>query len=194
MIPPLVLASASPRRRQLLEMLGIPVTVVPSRVPEVRIANEKPIPYAQRLAQSKAMSVDGDLVLAADTIVVYGSHLFEKPADEADALQMLKRLQGHTHEVVTAVALSHLRQVRVKTDVTKVTFRHVSDDFLRAYIATGEPMDKSGAYGIQGFGAALVERVEGDFFGVMGLPVRLVLELLEEAGFGYDFNAASGKR
>ena len=193
MIPPLVLASVSPRRRQLLEMLGIPVTVVPSRVPEVRIANEKPVPYAQRLAQAKAMSVEGDLVLAADTIVVYGSHIFEKPADEADALQMLKRLQGHTHEVVTAVALSHLRQVRVKTDVTKVTFRHATDDFLRAYIATGEPMDKSGAYGIQGYGAALVERVEGDFFGVMGLPVRLVLELLEEAGFEYDFSSVRGK-
>jgi septum formation protein len=187
MIPPLVLASASPRRRQLLEMLGIPCTVVPSRVPEVRIADEKAIPYAERLAQSKALSVEGDLVLAADTIVLSGHSILEKPADEADAFHMLSRLRGHSHQVVTAVALAHMRQLRLKTDVTKVTFRHVSDEFLRAYIATGEPMDKAGAYGIQGYGAALVERVEGDFFGVMGLPVRLVLDLLEEAGFTYEF-------
>jgi septum formation protein len=103
---------------------------------------------------------------------------------------MLSRLRGHSHKVVTAVALAHMRQLRLKTDVTKVTFRHVSDEFLRAYIATGEPMDKAGAYGIQGYGAALVERVEGDFFGVMGLPVRLVLDLLEEAGFSYEFRSS----
>ncbi len=188
MIPPLVLASASPRRRQLLEMLGIPCIVTPSRVPEVRVADEKAIPYAERLAQSKALSVEGDLVLAADTIVISGHHVLEKPADEADAFQMLARLRGHSHQVVTAVALSHRRVVRLRTDVTKVTFRRMSDEFLRAYIATGEPMDKAGAYGIQGYGAALVERVEGDFFSVMGLPVRLVLDLLEEAGFSYEFN------
>jgi len=186
-IPPLVLASASPRRRQLLEMLGIPCTVIPSRVPEVRIADEKAVPYAERMAQTKALSVEGDLVLAADTIVVSGHHILEKPADEADAFQMLSRLRGHSHQVVTAVALSHRRVVRIKTDVTKVTFRHVPDEFIRAYVATGEPMDKAGAYGIQGYGAALVERVEGDFFGVMGLPVRLVLELLEEERFTYEF-------
>ena len=80
-------------------------------------------------------------------------------------------------------------KLRLRTDVTKVTFRHVSDEFIRAYIATGEPMDKAGAYGIQGYGAALVEKVDGDFFGVMGLPVRLVLDLLEEAGFSYDFRS-----
>lgn len=188
MIPPLVLASASPRRRQLLEMLGIDCTVTPSRVPEVRIANEKAIPYAERLAQAKALSVEGELVLAADTIVISGHHVLEKPADEGDAFNMLSRLRGHSHQVVTAVALSHRRVVRLRTDVTKVTFRHVSDEFLRGYIATGEPMDKAGAYGIQGYGAALVERVEGDFFSVMGLPVRLVLELLEEAGFQYEFS------
>jgi len=139
----------------------------------------------------KLKRVEGDLVLAADTIVVSGQSILEKPADEADAFHMLSRLRGHSHKVVTAVALSHLRQVRQKTDVTKVTFRHVSDDFIRAYIATGEPMDKAGAYGIQGYGAALVEKVEGDFFGVMGLPVRLVLDLLAEAGFDYDFRMPS---
>jgi septum formation protein len=100
---------------------------------------------------------------------------------------MLSRLRGHSHKVVTAVALSHRRELRLRTDITKVTFRHVSDDFIRAYIATGEPMDKAGAYGIQGYGAALVAKIEGDFFGVMGLPVRLVLDLLSEAGFEYEF-------
>jgi septum formation protein len=183
----LVLASASPRRKQLLEMLGIPVTVVPSHVPEVRLPGEMPVPYAERLAQAKALSVPGDLVLGADTTVVAGGRILEKPTDADDALRMLQRLQGRTHEVVTAVALSAKRRVRVLTDRTRVTFRPASDDVLRAYIATGEPMDKAGAYGIQGYGAALVERIEGDFFGVMGLPVRLVIELLRQEGVEYRF-------
>lgn len=185
--PMLVLASASPRRRQLLEMLGIPVTVRPSHVPEVRLPGEMPVPYAERLARAKALSVEGDLVLGADTLVVVGGDVLEKPADEADALRMLKRLQGRAHEVVTAVALSARRNVRVLTDRTRVTFRPASDDLLRHYIATGEPMDKAGAYGIQGYGAALVEKIDGDFFGVMGLPVGLVLELLRHEGVEYRF-------
>jgi septum formation protein len=184
-IPPLVLASTSPRRRQLLEMLGIEAVMRPSLVPEVRIEHERPIPYAERLAQAKALSVEGDLVLAADTIVVLGQDVLEKPADEDDAFRMLLRLSGRTHQVVTAVALSHRRNVRVKTDVTKVTFRALTEPEIMAYIATGEPMDKAGAYGIQGYGAALIDGIDGDFFGVMGLPVRLVLELLREEGFEY---------
>ncbi|HEX5817866.1 MAG TPA: Maf family protein [Gemmatimonadales bacterium] len=185
--PALVLASASPRRRQLLEMLGIPVTVRPSQVPEVRLPGEMPVPYAERLARAKALGVEGDLVLGADTLVVVGGDVLEKPTDEADALRMLKRLQGRTHEVVTSVALSARRNTRVLTDRTRVTFRAASDDTLRDYIATGEPMDKAGAYGIQGYGAALVEKIDGDFFGVMGLPVRLVLELLRHEGVEYRF-------
>jgi septum formation protein len=181
-IPPLVLASASPRRKQLLEMLGIPCTVIPSQVPEVRIAGEKAIPYAERLAQSKALSVEGDLVLAADTIVVSGQSILEKPADEADAFHMLSRLRGHSHKVVTAVALSHHRQVRHKTDVTKVTFRHVSDDFIRAYVATGEPMDKAGAYAVQGLASRFITRIEGSYPNVVGLPVEVVYAWCGEAG------------
>ena len=184
MIPPLVLASASPRRRQLLEMLGISCTVIPSRVPEVRIAGEKAIPYAERLAQSKALSVEGDLVLAADTIVVSGQSILEKPADEADAFHMLSRLRGHSHKVVTAVALSHHRQVRQKTDITKVTFRHVSDDFIRAYVATGEPMDKAGAYAIQGWASRVIPRIEGSYSNVVGLPVPALIGLLRRLGDG----------
>jgi septum formation protein len=182
-----VLASSSPRRRQLLEMLGIPVDVRAPHVPEVRRPGEPPRAYVERLAREKAAAVPGDLVLAADTTVVVGSEVLEKPADADDALRMLERLAGRTHEVITAVALRADGTMRQATDVTHVTFRPADRELLRAYVATGEPMDKAGAYGIQGYGAALVERIEGDFFGVMGLPVRLVLKLLDEVGRPYRF-------
>lgn len=183
----LTLASTSPRRRQLLEMLGIPVRIVPPNAPEIHDPSETPVAYVERLAREKALSVPAPLVLGADTTVVIDGRLLEKPADAAEALAMLRRLQGRTHQVVTSVALVAGGQVRQATDVTNVTFRAATDDFLTAYIATGEPMDKAGAYGIQGYGAALVERVDGDFFGVMGLPVRLVLQLLADAGHAYCF-------
>jgi septum formation protein len=183
----LILASASPRRRQLLEMLGIPVVVRPSRIREVRAVDEAPVAYAERLAREKAQSVAGELVLGADTTVLLDGELLEKPVDEADALRILRRLQGRTHQVISAIALVAGERLLQATDISGVTFRSCDDALLQAYIATGEPMDKAGAYGIQGYGAALVERIEGDFFGVMGLPVRLVLRLLEEAGRPYRF-------
>jgi septum formation protein len=189
MTEPLTLASSSPRRRQLLEMLGLTVRVVAPNVPEVRRPVETPVDYVERLAREKALSVRGRLVLGADTTVVVRDEILEKPADPADALRMLSKLQGRTHQVVTSVALVAGERIHQATDVTNVTFRRLDDDFLRAYVATGEPMDKAGAYGIQGYGAALVERIEGDFFGVMGLPLRLVLGLLEEAGERYMFGA-----
>lgn len=189
---PLILASSSPRRRQLLEMLGVQVEVRPSQVPEVRKPGEGPRDYALRLAHDKASAVPGDLVLAADTIVVLDDELLEKPVDEDDAVQMLLRLQGRTHHVITAVALRAAETVFEAVDITAVTFRPAREGMLRAYVRTGEPMDKAGAYGIQGYGAALVEGIDGDFFGVMGLPIRLVLDLLAEAGFPYAFPAKSG--
>ncbi len=192
-VAPLTLASSSPRRRQLLEMLGIPVRVVSPNVPEVRRSLETPVDYVERLAREKALSVPGDLVLGADTTVVVRDAVLEKPADAAEALRMLQQLQGRTHQVVTSVALVADEAVHQATDVTNVTFRRVDEAFLQAYVATGEPMDKAGAYGIQGYGAALVERIEGDFFSVMGLPVRLVLGLLEEAGREYRFGEWGGK-
>jgi len=192
MPPLLTLASASPRRRQLLEMLGLEIEVRPSLIPEIRQPGETPIGYAERLAREKALSIPGDLVLGADTTVLLDDQLLEKPADAEEALQMLRQLQGRTHEVITSVALVSRGAVLQATDVTAVTFHPCSDDFLRAYIATGEPMDKAGAYGIQGYGAALVERIDGDFFGVMGLPVRLVLRLMEEAGHPYRFGRRQG--
>jgi septum formation protein len=184
---PLTLASGSPRRRQLLEMLGIPMRVVPSNVPEVRRLNETPLDYVERLAREKALGVSGRLVLGADTTVIVRDEVLEKPVDQADALRMLGKLQGRTHQVVTSVALVVGGRIHQATDVTNVSFRRMSEEFLRAYVETGEPRDKAGAYGIQGYGAALVERIEGDFFSVMGLPLRLVLKLLDEAGEKYQF-------
>jgi len=181
-LPTLILASASPRRKQLLEMLGIPVTVRPSHVPEVRLPDEMPVPYAERLARAKALGVEGDLVLGADTLVVVGGDILEKPTDAEDALRMLQRLQGRTHEVVTSVALSAKRRTRVLTDRTRVTFRAASDDMLRDYITTGEPMDKAGAYGIQGRGVLLSEAIDGSWSNVVGLPLESLPRLFAEVG------------
>lgn len=189
MSEPLVLASSSPRRRQLLEMLGIEVLVRPSHIPEQPVPGEGPVAYSRRLAREKATQVEGSLVLGADTIVVLGERILEKPADEDHALAILRQLQGQTHQVVTSVALKSNGSLADRTDITAVTFREAADEVLLQYIATGEPMDKAGAYGIQGYGAPLIERVEGDFFGVMGLPLRLVLDLLRDAGYDYTFTA-----
>jgi septum formation protein len=190
----LILASTSPRRRQLLEMLGIEVIVQPANIPEQPRPGETPIAYSSRLAREKADQVPGDLVLGADTIVVLDDEILEKPADSDHALVILRKLAGRTHQVVTSVALKHGGLTRIRTDMTSVRFRPSTDEALRGYIATGEPMDKAGAYGIQGYGASLIERVEGDFFGVMGLPLRLVLDLLEDAGYSYIFGEGLHRR
>jgi len=145
----------------------------------------------ERLAREKALGVGGRLVLGADTTVIVRDEVLEKPLDEADALRMLLKLQGRTHQVVTSVALVAGERIHQATDVTNVSFRRMNPEYLRAYVATGEPMDKAGAYGIQGYGAALVDRIEGDFFSVMGLPIRLVLRLMEEAGERYEFGPAA---
>ena len=188
---PVVLASGSPRRRQLLEMLRIPHRVVAPEVDESRRDGETPERYVVRLAHAKARAVvdraPGDVVLAADTTVVLEGELFGKPVDAADAVAMLGRLQGRTHQVMTAVAVARDERIEHALDVSHVTFRPADRAMLAAYVATGEPLDKAGAYAIQGLGAPLIERVEGDFFGVMGLPLRLALDLLERFGRPYRF-------
>jgi len=189
----LTLASSSPRRRQLLEMLGIVVRVMPPNIPEVRRPLETPVDYVERLAREKALSVRGELVLGADTTVVIRDEVLEKPTDPGDALRMLRKLQGRTHQVVTSVALVAGDAIYQATDVTNVAFRRMNDAYLQAYVVTGEPMDKAGAYGIQGYGAALVEKIDGDFFSVMGLPIRLVLSLLEQAGQPYRFGESGSQ-
>jgi septum formation protein len=189
-VHPLVLASRSPRRRQLLEMLGLPFVVAHADVQELRLPREAPAAYARRLARDKARAVPGAWVLGADTIVVVDDKVLEKPAGAEDAFRMLQRLAGRRHEVVTAICLLADGIEHEAADTTAVYFRALDDAFLRAYVATGEPLDKAGGYGIQGYGAALVERIEGDFFSVMGLPVRLVLDLLARAGWEYRFDIA----
>jgi len=170
-------------------MLGLKVVTQPSQVQELRLPREPPAAYARRLARDKARAVPGELVLGADTIVVVGDEVLEKPASPGDALRMLQRLQGRRHEVITAICLIAEGREHEASDTTAVYFRPATEELLQEYIATGEPMDKAGAYGIQGFGAALIERIEGDFFSVMGLPIRLVLDLLEQAGRRYRFGA-----
>ena len=187
-LPTIVLASASPRRKQLLEMLRLPITVQPSDVQEIPLPRETPAAYSRRLARDKARAVPGAYVLGADTIVVLDEHILEKPRDAEDAVRMLTALQGRTHTVITSICLIAHGVEHEAADNTLVTFREADEAFLRAYVATGEPLDKAGAYGIQGWGAALVERIDGDFFGVLGLPVRLVLKLLADAGVTYLFN------
>ena len=185
--PTIVLASASPRRRQLLEMLQIPIMVTPANVQEIPLPRETPAMYSRRLARDKARAVPGAYVLGADTIVVLDEHILEKPIDDDDAVRMLMSLQGRTHTVVTSICLIANDIEHEAADNTLVTFRTADERMIRDYVATGEPRDKAGAYGIQGWGAALVERIDGDFFGVMGLPVRLVLKLMAEAGVEYRF-------
>ena len=178
----LTLASTSPRRRQLLEMLGLPVVVSPSHIPEVRADDERPVEYTTRLARAKAESVGGEFVLGADTTVALDDHVLEKPADFEDAVRMLMLLQGRTHDVVTTVALVAGGITRTRTDITQVTFRAAERTFLEAYVATGEPMDKAGAYHVDGRGAAFITTIGGSPSNVAGLPLRTVLELARAAG------------
>ena len=193
MTDPIVLASGSPRRRQLLEMLRIPFRVIAPDVDEHVLPGEAPDRYVTRLSRAKAEAVvpraPGDVILAADTTVVLDGAIFEKPASPDDAVRMLSLLQGRTHEVMTAVAVMRDAAIEQALDVSRVTFRPADEATLRAYAATGEPLDKAGAYAIQGLGAPLIERVEGDFFGVMGLPLRLALDLLGRFGRPYRFGA-----
>lgn len=183
----LILASRSPRRRQLLEMLGIPIRVQAADVQEIPLPREAPLAYARRLARDKALAVTGAFVLGADTIVVVDEAILEKPVDTEDAVAMLMRLAGRRHAVITAVALLAEGKLYEAHDETGVWFAPASEATLRDYVATGESMDKAGSYAIQGYGAALVERIEGDYFGVMGLPLRKVLELMTQAGYPYQF-------
>ena len=187
----IILASGSPRRRQLLEMLGLPFRAVAPDVDESLDPAEQPEAYVTRLAREKARTIAarerGAPVLAADTTVVLRGRVFGKPADSAEAADMLRRLQGRKHQVMTAVAVALDGRVEHALDVTEVTFRRLSDEQIADYVGTGEPLDKAGAYAIQGKGAALVEGIRGDFFGVMGLPVRLALELLARFGVSYRF-------
>lgn len=187
----IVLASRSPRRAELLTRLGIPFEVDPADVDETVRDDETPVAYARRLAREKAAAVaarhPGRPVLGADTVVVLEGAVVGKPASPAEAEAMLGRLSGREHTVVTAVALARDGHVRERHDETRVRFRDLTADVIRDYVASGEPLDKAGAYGLQGGGALLVDGIVGDYFGVIGLPLRLVGDLLAEAGLPYRF-------
>ena len=181
---PLILASASPRRRDLLTQIAIPHHVYPADIDESRLPNELPEVYVRRLALEKAQAVatlhPGYLVLAADTTVVLSGEILNKPTDRADAARMLSALAGHTHHVHTGVAALSAAGERTHVETTAVTFTAIPSAELEAYLATGDSLDKAGAYGIQGYAARWIARIEGDFFNVVGLPLVAVLRLLRQ--------------
>ena len=202
----LVLASASPRRRELLTQAGYSFEVHPAHIPEELLPNEAPIAYVTRLAREKAQAVYNEImgapgldfetwestkdnaseerasaapqVLGADTTVALDNHILGKPESPADAARMLRLLSGRTHRVLTGVALVTATSTEVAAEVTAVTFLTLTDEEIDSYIATGEPMDKAGAYAIQGRAARWVPRIEGCYFNVVGLPIALVSSLL----------------
>ncbi len=173
----LVLASASPRRSELLRLAGFEFSVRSRPVEEVRREGEAPRDYAVRLAREKAEAAwesDDEVVLGADTIVVLGDRVLEKPADAGDARTMLKALSGKSHIVITGICLRHRRGTVVDAESTTVHFVPLESTEIAAYVASGEPMDKAGAYGIQGLASKFVDRIEGCYFNVMGLPLARV--------------------
>jgi len=192
-----VLASASPRRQELLRNAGIPFVVQPTDIPEVPRPGEAPRAFAERMAREKALTVfrqrPDDFVLGADTIVIVDAEILGKPRDAADAARMLRLLSGRRHQVTTGICLlgpqprTEIRQLEtgfedVRSETTIVTVAALSDDDIRSYISTGEPMDKAGAYAIQGRASRWISHIEGDYFNVVGLPVSLVYKMLRERG------------
>jgi len=190
MTPIVVLASGSPRRAVILELLSIPFEVRVPNSPETLQSGELPAVAARRLAIEKAEAIflePGEIAVAADTIVALGSEPLGKPADRTDAVNMLLRLSGRDHFVYTGLAVRSKHRTESGVERTRVQFRPLARPECEEYVATGEPLDKAGAYGIQGRGAALVERIDGDFYNVVGLPVQLLFSLLERHGIRYDF-------
>ena len=186
-----ILASQSPRRRELLSLVGIEHEVQPADIDETPWPDEAPVPHTERLARGKAQVIAARapdaLVIAADTIVVIDGAIIGKPADIPEARAMLRRLSGRTHEVCTAMAVACGDRIESAVVRVPVRFRALDDDTIARYVNTGEPMDKAGAYGIQGYGATIVEHIEGDYFAVMGLSLVTVVQLAERMGMRYHF-------
>lgn len=182
-----ILASGSPRRKMLLDMLGMEFTVVPAKGEEVIPAGAGPEETVLALSRQKAALVApevqaDDVIIAADTIVWHNSTILGKPKDEQEAARMLSSLSGNTHRVYTGVTVRQSEKILSVAEQTEVKFRKLTGKEIDAYIATGEPMDKAGAYGIQGVGCMFVEGIVGDFFNVMGLPVCRLGKMLKELG------------
>ncbi len=183
----LVLASASPRRQELLRSAGIPFDVQPAHIPEDPLPGEGAKACAERLAREKAFAVARQLphdpVLGADTVVVVDGQILGKPADTTDAARMLRMLSGCEHQVITGVCLVVSGRCAVASETTVVTMSVITDHEIDDYVATGEPMDKAGAYAIQGIASRWIPRIAGDYSNVVGLPVALVWRMLKDAGF-----------
>lgn len=182
-LPHLVLASASPRRSEILTSVGWPFTTVVPDIDEAELPDESPEVYVQRLAEEKARSIAADhperLVLGADTTVVIGGNIIGKPSDAADAERMLTRLSGNWHEVLTGVALVRDDDAAVGMQRTKVKFAPMDKDEIRYLVEHGDPLDKAGAYAVQAQAALFIEGIEGDYWNVVGLPISLVYRLSE---------------
>ena len=197
----IVLASASPRRRELLTRIGFQIAVVPADVDEAVLAEETPEEHVKRLSLAKARAVaaradiDGRWFIGSDTVVVLDNVILGKPADAAEAAVMLRSLAGRSHRVVSGYAVvDRLKNIsEAAAIVTRVTFRELTDAEIAGYIATGEPADKAGAYGIQGIGACLVRSIDGSYTNVVGLPLCEVVETLERMGattlFDVDYSS-----
>jgi septum formation protein len=190
--PPIVLASASPRRAALLTMLGLEHEVLPADVDETLLPGEGPAPHVERLARAKAAVVAAlrpdALVIGGDTVVVLDGEVLGKPARRQDAVATLVRLAGRDHLVFSGLALiSPEGATHASVARTRVRFRDFDEAAARRYVTTGEPLDKAGSYGIQGLGAALVDSIDGDYFNVVGFPIPEFVRLLEGAGWRYAF-------
>jgi septum formation protein len=190
-----ILASQSPRRRELLTLVGIAHEVQPADIDEMYLPGEVPTAHAERLARGKcaviAERAPDALVIGSDTIVVVDGDILGKPRDRAHAAEMLRRLSGRSHVVMTGVAVRWNGRIASGVEQVGVTFRSLRPDEIERYIDTGEPMDKAGAYGIQGYGATIVERVDGDYFAVMGLALNRLTRLAADVGLRYDFGPLS---
>lgn len=189
--PRLILASQSPRRAELLSRLGLEFEIRPAEIDESYLGHEMPADHAERLAREKAIAIAREepeaLVVGSDTIVIIDDDVLGKPRDPSEAVRMLRRLADREHQVYTAVAVTYRGRTESALEAVRVRFRPLDDRECEEYVATGEPLDKAGAYGIQGFGSALVESIEGDYFAVMGLPVVRTLALLRRHGWRYAF-------
>jgi septum formation protein len=181
-LPKIILASASPRRAEILRAIGWPFETLPADIDETRGSDEAAATYVQRLAQMKAavaaQRAPGLLVVGADTTVVIGDQILEKPGDQNDARRMLRQLNGGWHQVLTGVAVIGASASRVACQTTDVKFAVMSDHEIDWYVSSGEPMDKAGAYAIQGLGARFIEGIRGEYYNVVGLPVRLLYEMI----------------
>jgi septum formation protein len=190
MRPRVILASQSPRRRELLNLIGIAHEVRPADIDESYLRGETPRGHCERLARGKVAALGADrdaVIVGSDTIVVVDGDVLGKPRDRAHAAEMLRRLSGRDHVVMTGVAVGWRGLLVSGVEEVGVRFRALGDDAIRRYIDTGEPMDKAGAYGIQGYGATIVERVDGDYFAVMGLALGRLIDLCRQLGLRYDF-------